>query len=1064
MYPQVRTLPVFAVLVCHDGAKWLEPALSALRRSTPRPRHVIAVDTGSVDETPKLLAAGGDVLDGVLTLDRSTGFGDAVQAAFEHAVERWGDPGGWIWLLHDDCAPEPDCLSALLSAAELSSSAGLLGPVAVDWADPRLIVEAGLSTDASGHRQTGIGSGDLVSISQSSEVLAVASAGLLVRRTLWEELGGFDPALPLGFDDVDLGWRANRAGTVVLCVPAAKIRHARAMTRGLRPPDAELRNRANGVRTFLVNCAFLSFVIGVPRLAVLCLLRGLGFALLRRISRARGEFVALGRLAGGRMRLLHGRRDRRGLSGSVHGLFTSRFTRLRNMIRAGVTQLVRRRVEADAALGETADTVWVPPDEMPRPIGPDALPAGALGRAGQRRAAGLRRPASAVVVPVLPPLKGARRPSPRPRPSPVPRDGSGVPALMLVEVDRSRLLKQILLAPPLLLTLGLLVIGCAVNWHRLSVDMVGGRLLPMPDTWAEYLAAWHGVAGGTAAPAPAALAVLGILGGQAGLLLLADMPLAGLGAYLATRRLPVRRGVRAVIAGVYALLPPATAAVSQGRLDAIVVHILLPPVLAGIVSVLTHGSRSWLSLAAGSSLGLAVIGAFSPMTHLLVLVCALGGFVLAGGQRGDGRRRGAALFAIVLLPLALLLPWPAVLIQHPGTLLHGVGAWVPERTDLGPGALPILGIVIAVVAVTGLVPRPGRGSLPGLGLLVLGLGAVAAVRFVVAAPAGGGVPQHGWLGTPLIIVGWGLLWALAGAEPKPRLLMTVGGVGLAVLVAGALIAGRDGPLTAGDGLRLASAPGHELADTGRGVLVMARGPDPARQSTGRMPAFGDDDLVPVASAESRIRRWDNDFRSPTAEVAKPAVASAAAAGVLFVVMPDQAISDQLRATAGDLVAPVGSTSDGRPTLRLQAAAGLAVLLAPELAKQAVTGGTPPTTLGAGGLVPVDARPPDVAVRVSDGSEGRLLVVAAAEEPGWRAEVDGRQVPVVRAWGNLVGVAVPARAADVRIEYSSALRAFLLLIQGAALLFTLLTAIPGRHPARPNLAQAPPSIASGSTPR
>jgi hypothetical protein len=107
---------------------------------------------------------------------------------------------------------------------------------------------------------------------------------------------------------------------------------------------------------------------------------------------------------------------------------------------------------------------------------------------------------------------------------------------------------------------------------------------------------------------------------------------------------------------------------------------------------------------------------------------------------------------------------------------------------------------------------------------------------------------------------------------------------------------------------------------------------------------------------------------------------------------------------------------------------------------------------------VDARPPDVAVRVSDGSDGRLLVVAAAEEPGWRAEVNGRQVPVVRAWGNLVGVAVPARAADVRIEYSSTLRAFLLLLQGAALLFTLLTAIPGRR------TQTPPSIASGSTPR
>jgi len=132
---------VLAVLVCHDGEPWLSPALSALRHLRLRPRHVLAVDTGSTDRTPELLgeaAAGSErVLDGVLTLSRDTGFGAAVQAAVDHAVERWGDPGSWLWLLHDDCAPEPDCLAALLTVAELSPSAALLGPLCLDWADSR---------------------------------------------------------------------------------------------------------------------------------------------------------------------------------------------------------------------------------------------------------------------------------------------------------------------------------------------------------------------------------------------------------------------------------------------------------------------------------------------------------------------------------------------------------------------------------------------------------------------------------------------------------------------------------------------------------------------------------------------------------------------------------------------------------------------------------------------------------------------------------------------------------------------------------------------------------------
>ncbi|MCE7006062.1 glycosyltransferase [Kibdelosporangium philippinense] len=1046
-------MPVLAVLVCHDGEEWLRLALSALRRSTPRPRHVVAVDTGSADGTAKLLAASEDVVDGVIELDRSSSFGDAVAAALRYGVERWGDPGGWLWLLHDDCAPEPHCLGTLLTAAELSPSAGVLGPVAHDWDEPRLIVGAGLSTDASGHRQTGIGTGEWVrarQVEQSSEVLAVPSAGLLVRRELWERLGGFDSEVPGAFDDIDFGWRANRSGAVALCVPAARIKHANAGR------VDNIRARSNGVRTFLVNSGFFSFLIGVPRLAVLCLLRALGFLLLRRISRAHGEIAAAGRLLGGRMRLLRARRARRGLgqTGSVRGLFTSRSTRLRNTFRAAVTYLVRRRVEADVALGEAPETVWIPPEETQKPIGPDALPAGALGRAGQRKAAGLRRPPSAVTVSV-PAAKGpkGRRPSPRPRPSPVPRDGSPQPEVLLVEVDRGRVLKQILLAPPLLLVLGLVAGGLVINWNRLSLSLTGGRLLPVSDVWTEYLSAWHAVSGGTASPAPTALAVLGILGGQAGLLLIGDLPLAGLSAYIATRKMGVRRGIRAVIAGLYALLPPAIAAVSQGRLDAVVVHILLPVVVSGIVSVLTGASRSWLSVAAGSSLGLAVIGAFSPLVHLVILVCALAGFVLVAGQRGDGKRRGAALFAIVLLPLALLLPWPAVLIQNPAIVVHGVGGWVPYTNDFGS---VVLALVVAVVAAAGLVAQPGRGSLPGLGLLALGIGAAAVVRFMPMAPVIGGAPQQGWLGTPLIVVGWGLLWALTGTTLKVRPAMAIGATALVVLAGGAFLLGRGGSLTTQDSVRLGTAPARELAETGRGVLVLSRGDQPARQAAGRMPQFGDDDLVPVASARARILRWDNDFRSDVPDLAKAAVSSAAAAGVLFVVMPDQTSGQRLQGAAGDLVAATTSTSDGRPVFRLQPAAGRAVLLAPELAKQAVTGGVPPTALGAGGIVPVDAGPPEVAVRVSDGSDGRLLVIAAAEEPGWRAEVNGRQVPVVRAWGNLVGVAVPARASDVRVEYSSDLRAFLLLIQGAALLFTLLTAIPGRR------TQAPPSMASGST--
>ncbi|WP_245572454.1 glycosyltransferase family 2 protein [Actinokineospora enzanensis] len=1110
--PVLRTAPVLAVVVCHDGAEWVRTALSALRRSTPRPRHVLAVDTGSIDETPAILAdaaEGSDrVLDGVLTLDRDTGFTAAVHAAIDQAMLRWGDPGAWIWLLHDDSAPDPDCLSTLLLAAEVSPAAGVLGPLAVDWHDPRLVVAAGLSTDASGHRQTGIGpseldwsrlgrdrgnDGDDRRFEQSTEVLAVASAGMLVRRALWERLGGFDRAVGLLGEDVDFGWRANRAGQVVLCVPSARIRHARAMTTGQRRVDVDgarlstprALERGHGLRTFLVNCSAVSFLWGIPRLTVLCLLRALGFAALRRLPEANAELSALGYVLGGGAGLWAARAARAGNRGnsSVRGLFTSRLTRLRNATRGAVSAMVRRRVEADAALGRLPSgydpsAVWLAPAEPARPsMNPNVLPAGADGRP---RRAGLRRPERAIAVALpdgVPVRSAGSQPSPAPRPSPVRRDGSTAPEpdLVLVRVDRSRVLRQIAMSPPLLLILGLAAFALALNVGRLGLHLAGGRLLPIGDlgqVWSEYVDTWHGVAGGTAAPAPAALAVLGVLGAvfapfggpRAGLalLLLADLPLAGLSAYLATRRAPVRRWVRALLALGYALLPPGTAAVAQGRIDVVVVHILLPLVAAGIAALLVRGTgnRAWLCTTAGTALGMAVIGAFSPLTHLALVVVALTGFILVPG---GGKRRGAALFLLVLMPLALLLPWPAVVIQHPDVVLRGIGTPLDDRpaslAELlglhagGPGAWPVLGVVVLLATIIGVLARPHRGVLPGLGMALLGVVAVVLVGSVPAPGLSGGPAGHGWAGAPLLLVGWGLLWTLtavlrtgsAGVRlrlPVPAV-ASAGVLALGALAVGVLVPGRTGPLTDAGGLTFASTMSAELADTHRAVLILTPG-QPPRQIVGRAPRFGDDDLPPTPSAIPRLAALERDLRSNDVNRVHTAIGRAAATGVLYLVWPNDPSADVFRDRAGPLVTVGPRTSDDRPVFRLEVPSGSAYLLSPDLARQALTGTTPPVAASATGVVGVDAAAPLVAARVSDGPDGRLLVVAAEEEPGWEATVDGRPAPIVRAWGAAVAVGVPTRTAQVRIEQPSGLRAGLLLIQAAVVLFTVLTCVPGRR--------------------
>jgi len=1145
----VSTAPVLGVLVCHNGEPWLRPALSALRRLVIRPRHLLAVDTGSEDGTAQLLAEAAQgpdrVLDGVLHLDRDTGFGAAVQAAVAHAEQRWGDPGRWVWLLHDDCAPEPGCLAALLAAAEVSPSAAVLGPLALDWADPRLVVEAGLTTDASGRRQTGIGpdepdwgrlrwtratggldgtaagdgeaprpAGSPAAFEQSAEVLAVPSAGALVRRDVWTELGGYDPALPLLGDDVDFGWRANRAGHLVLSVPTARLRHARAASRGRRVPhalppylrpraDTEPRGatRAHGMRTYLVNCSAPAFLLGLPRLVGVTLLRLLAFLVAAPAggtARARAELAALRHLLGGSARLVAGRRQRRGLPRrhrDVRGLLVGRVARLRNVLNAGVAYLVRRRVRADVALGRLPDEVgrvaaWVPPEaarRSPRPTGPEALPAGALGRGGRRVGVpGLRRPPRTVVVAVPDPdvddVAGTDvEPGSEParQPSPVPRGQEPRPQLVLVDVGARRVLRELLLNPPTVLVLALLAVALVVHSGRLGLDLAGGRLLPvagLAEIWQEYLAGWHPVAGGTSAPAPALLAVLGVsgallapLGGPpaaVSLLLLLDLPLAGLTAYAATRRLRVSRTARAVAAACYALLPAAGAAVAQGRLDAVVAHVLVPPVLAGVVAVLYPPIRaeragSWLTTASASALGLAVLGAFSPLVHLLVLLVALIGFVVVPGRPGLGRRRVVGLFVVVLAPLGLLLPWPVALLQHPEAVLHGTGATVDDPgvslVQLltlhpgGPGGAPLVGGVLLVVALVVVGTRLRRAVLAPLAVTALGTAAVVLVRVLWVEPLTGGPARPGWAGSALVFTACGLLWAvlavLGPTAPRrvglDRVVAVAAALTVFALATGALLTGGRGPLGTDRRVTLAPAVGDEVHRTGAGVLVVDAGSP--RLTAGRLPRFGDDDLVPVVGAVERVRRWNEQLREGTDEVVREALAELAASGVRFLVLTDAALAERVLAAAGEAVIGASTTSDGRPVLRLLLPNSPVSVLSRELAVRARTGGAPPAEPGSRGLLAVPASLPHAGVRVSEGPEGRLLVLAAEGEPGWQATVDGRPVPLTVAWGHLVAVPLPAVAegaeAEVRVEPPGDLRPPLLLLQAAVALFVLLTAFP-----------------------
>lgn len=86
----------------------------------------------------------------------------------------------------------------------------------------------------------------------TQDVSAVTAACLLIRREVWEEVGGLDEEFPVAYNDVDLCLKVRAAGYRVLWTPEAKVYHLESRSRG-KDVTPEKRERLNRDKARLVE-------------------------------------------------------------------------------------------------------------------------------------------------------------------------------------------------------------------------------------------------------------------------------------------------------------------------------------------------------------------------------------------------------------------------------------------------------------------------------------------------------------------------------------------------------------------------------------------------------------------------------------------------------------------------------------------------------------------------------------------------------------------------------------------------------------------------------------------
>ncbi|MFD1507303.1 glycosyltransferase family 2 protein [Georgenia yuyongxinii] len=962
----------------------------------------------------------------------------------------------WLWLLHDDSAPAPAALDQLLHAAESGRSVAVAGAKQRDWYEPDRLLEVGLRTTRTGRRVADIEPGEIDQGQHDhrEDVLAVGTAGALVRLDVWTELGGTDPVLgPFG-DGLDLCRRARLAGYRVVVVPTAIVHHARASYLGLRseggapdpvgpargpggaagstgavavpaPPAVDVRRSFHPRRRAQVYNALLAAPGPlVPLLAVVLLvlapLRALGRVATKELALAGPEIAAV----------------------------------LAVLARPGALWRARRQIRRTRRI----------PARALRPL----LTTGREIRAAKRDARRL--------------LSTTRHVTEAP---------SELEIAEKAALARRRRVTLTLVT--LLLTVTALV---AYLPTVLAGALTGGALLPADATftevWAVARASWIPTGDGHPGPADPFQQVLAVamllvapFGANANALItalvLVAVPLAGLGAWFAAGAATRSVALRGWAALVWALAPTLLLATGQGRLGAVLAHLALPWVALGvartvgaerrdvILSGLVGAQRVRVPATTTSSDPAAEPAtpstdpAAQPDRHRAGSVTAAGAAALAFAVAAAGapvllpagivlavllalvvpRRRRWVLF-VPVPALALLGPvlvaalsdvdvdagsW-RLLLADPGAAYAAVpgAAWLsvlgwpveppgfPGLADangalgvIGQWALVAGGVSLLLAALAALLRGSGRVRAVRAGWLVAVVGLVAALasaRTDVAlgtGTTGAAEIVRGWAGSGLSLAVLGLLVAAVSAGDGARAALATRSFGWAQVGAGVLsVLAFAGPLlTAGGWLaavRTSDAPTTVLAVHGR-----AGAPVPAVAAEMQSSVLRSRVLALRPAGDTvRAEIW----RGHGAQVTETATVAAALdlSGAPTAEVTER--TDAADAELANLVAALTVGGAGDVAVRLGAHAVGIVVVPPEPVH--VPAGTEPTTAERTDLIArLDAT--DGLERITENASGVIWRVARGDGEGATKSVARARVVADGAWVH----DLDARAVDIR---------------------------------------------------
>jgi len=226
LFPVESTPLVSIIIPVYNNFDYTYKCLqSVLKNSKDIPYEIIIADDKSSDETIDLDQYMKNVCiikDGI-----NRGFLLNCNNAAQHAR------GKYILFLNNDTQVQPQWLSSLVELIESDATIGMVGSKLV-YPDGRLQEAGGIIwNNASGWNYGHLDDPMKPEYNYVKEVDYISGASLMIRKSLWESIGGFDERyVPAYYEDSDLAFEVRKQGYKVMYQPKSVVIHFEGVSNG----------------------------------------------------------------------------------------------------------------------------------------------------------------------------------------------------------------------------------------------------------------------------------------------------------------------------------------------------------------------------------------------------------------------------------------------------------------------------------------------------------------------------------------------------------------------------------------------------------------------------------------------------------------------------------------------------------------------------------------------------------------------------------------------------------------------------------------------------------------